>query len=108
MAEQRGSPTPDDEIPPPFAPVGFAWDVMKQRGINQLRIAGAEELLGEGGALIDATGREQLRGAQFLMVAQATRAQHTFETVIKAARMGRGVQAAMLNRGLKARKSVFF
>ena len=100
MAQQHETPTPDDEMPPPFAPVGFAWEVMKQRGINQLRIAGAEELLGEGGALIDATGREQLGGVQFLMVAQATRAQHTFETVIEAARMGRGVQAAMLNRGL--------
>jgi hypothetical protein len=100
VAEQGETPTPDREIPPPFAPVGFVWDGMKTRGINQLRIAGAEELIGEGGALIDATGREPLGGAQFLMVAQGTRAQHTFETVIGAARMGRGVQAAMLNRGL--------
>jgi hypothetical protein len=88
------------EIPPAFAPVGFAWETLKQKGINRLRIAGAEELLGTGGALIDATGRDRLSGARFLMTAQATRAQHTFETVIAAARMGRGVQAAMLNRAL--------
>jgi hypothetical protein len=100
MAEQGEAPMPEREMPPPLAPVGLAWSLMKTRGINQLRIAGAEEFLGEGGALIDATGRDQLGGAQFLMVAQATRAQHTFETVIGAARMGRGVQAAMLNRGL--------
>jgi hypothetical protein len=88
------------EIPPRFEPLGFAWETLKDKGINRLRIAGAEELFGAGGALIDATGRERLTGARFLIVTQATRAQHTFETVIAAARMGRGVQAAMLNRAL--------
>jgi hypothetical protein len=88
------------DLPPPFAPVGFAWELLKDQGINRLRISGAEELLGAGGALIDATGRSRLKGASFLLVAQATRAHHTFETVIAAARMGRGVQAAMLNRAL--------
>ena len=88
------------EIPPPFAPVGFAWETLKEKGINQLRVAGAEELLGAGGGMIDATGRSQLAGGGFLITTQATRAQHTFETVIAAARMGRGVQAAMLNRAL--------
>jgi hypothetical protein len=88
------------ELPPSFAPVGFAWETLKEHGINRLRIAGAEELLGAGGALIDATGRSSLTGARFLLTAQATRAQHTFETLIAAARMGRGVQAAMLNRAL--------
>jgi hypothetical protein len=88
------------DLPPSFAPVGFAWETLKDQGINRLRIAGAEELLGAGGALIDGTGRSRLKGARFLLTAQATRAQHTFETVIAAARMGRGVQAAMLNRAL--------
>ena len=87
-------------MPPPSEQVGFAWEVLKEKGINRLRIAGAEELLAAGGALIDATGRERLSGARSLIATQATRAQHTFETVIAAARMGRGVQAAMLNRSL--------
>jgi hypothetical protein len=86
--------------PRSFAPVGFAWELLKGNPLNRLRIAGAEELLGAGGALIDATGRQALSGAPLLLAAQATRAQHTFETVIAAARMGRGVQAAMLNRAL--------
>jgi len=78
------------DLPPSFAPVGFAWETLKDQGINRLRIAGAEELLGAGGALIDGTGRSRLKGARFLLTAQATRAQHTFETVIAAARMGGG------------------
>jgi hypothetical protein len=88
------------ELPPAFAPVGFAWETLKETGINRLRIAGAEELLGAGGALIDATGKERLEGPRLLITTQATRAQHTFETVIATAGMGRGVQAAMLNRAL--------
>ncbi|HMJ02274.1 MAG TPA: SEC-C domain-containing protein [Conexibacter sp.] len=83
-----------------FAPVGFGWELLKGNALNRLRVAGAEELLGAGGALIDATGRQALSGAPLLLAAQATRAHHTFETVIAAARMGRGVQAAMLNRAL--------
>lgn len=74
--------------------------MLKEKGINRLRIAGAQELLGAGGALIDATGRTSLSGARLLITSQAARAQHTFETVIAAAQMGRGVQAAMLNRSL--------
>lgn len=85
---------------PPFHPVGFAAQLLNDKGINRLRFGGAEELLGHGGALIDATGREELSGSRFLLVAQATRAQHTFETVIAACQIGRGVQAAMLNRSL--------
>jgi hypothetical protein len=50
--------------------------------------------------VIDATGRYELSGFQFLLTAQATRAQHTFETVIASCQIGRGVQAAMLNRSL--------
>jgi hypothetical protein len=88
------------DLPSSFAPVGFAWEMLKDKGINRLRIAGAEEALGAGGALIDATGRQSLSGTPLLLAAQATRAQHTFQTVIAAARMGRGVQAAMLNRAL--------
>jgi hypothetical protein len=76
------------DLPAPFAPAGFAWETLKDQGINRLRIAGAEEVLAAGGALIDATGRESLSGTPLLLAAQATRAQHTFETVIAAARMG--------------------
>lgn len=67
---------------PPFHPVGFAAEILNQKGINRLRFGGAEELLGQGAALIDTTGQERLGGARFLLVAQATRAQHTFEAVI--------------------------
>lgn len=85
---------------PPFHPVGFAAQLLNEKGINRLRLSGAEELLGQGAVLIDATGRERLGGSRFLLTAQATRAQHTFETVIAACQIGRGVQAAMLNRSL--------
>lgn len=44
------------EVPPSFAPGRLRWETLKEEGINRLRIAGAEELLGAGGALIDATG----------------------------------------------------
>jgi hypothetical protein len=85
---------------PLFHPVGFAAEILNQKGINRLRFGGAEELLGQGAALIDTTGRERLGGSRFLLVAQATRAQHTFEAVIANCQIGRGVQAAMLNRSL--------
>jgi hypothetical protein len=85
---------------PPRHPVGIANEVLREKGINRLRFASAEELLGHGAVLIDETGREPLAAARLLLTAQATRALHTFEAVIADCQMGRGVQAAMLNRSL--------
>lgn len=79
-------------------PVGLAAQLMSHTGINALRFAGAEELLEHGAALIDETGRGRLRGGRLVLTVQATRATHTFEAVIALCRIGRGVQASMLNR----------
>jgi hypothetical protein len=81
-------------------PLGIAGQILQERGINRLRIASAEELLGRGAALVDETGRWTLTGSKLLLTAQATRAIHTFEAVIGSCVLGRGVQAAMLNRSL--------
>jgi hypothetical protein len=85
---------------PPFHPVGFGANLMSETGVTKLRFSGAEDLLAQGGVLIDETGRAPIAGADFLLVVQATRASHTFESVISLCRIGRGVQAAMLNRSL--------
>jgi hypothetical protein len=84
----------------PYHEVGFGSYLLERKGINRLRISEGERLLGEGARLIDETGRTSLDGARMLMVAQATRATHSYEVVVGAARMGRGVQASMLNRSL--------
>ncbi len=81
-------------------PVGIAGEILKEDRINGLRFASAEELLGRGAALVDETGRVPLKGPQALIVAQATRAIHTFEGIIGNCIIGRGVQASMLNRSL--------
>ncbi|MBS1894303.1 MAG: hypothetical protein JST59_23635, partial [Actinobacteria bacterium] len=81
-------------------PLGAAGEILQQRGINRLRFASSEELLGRGAALVDETGREERSGSEMLLIAQATRAIHTYETVIGACILGRGVQASMLNRSL--------
>jgi uncharacterized protein DUF5677 len=73
---------------------------LEERGINRLRFEEAEALSGEGSRLIDETGRSILQGSSVLLVAQVTRATHTFEAVVEACRIGRGVQASMLNRSL--------
>lgn len=85
---------------PPFHPVGFAAQLVADRGIDRVRIEGAGDLLATGGVLVDETGRDPLGGARLLLVAQAVRAGHTFETVIADCQIGRGVQASMLNRSL--------
>jgi hypothetical protein len=82
-------------------PLGVAGEILQERGINRLRIASAEELLGRGAALVDETGREGgPGGSNVLLTAQATRAVHTFEAIIGTCVLGRGVQGAMLNRSL--------
>lgn len=85
---------------PPFHPVGFGANLMPTSGITCLRFSESEALLAQGGVLIDETGRQSNRGADFIVVVQATRATHTFEAVIALCRIGRGIQAAMLNRSL--------
>jgi hypothetical protein len=80
--------------------VGFAEVLLAEHGINRLRIAAAEDLLDEGARLVDETGREPVSGARMLLVVQATRATHIFESVIALCRIGRGVPASMLNRAL--------
>jgi hypothetical protein len=80
--------------------VGFAEVLLEEQGIYRLRIAAAEDLLDEGARMVDETGRESVGGARLLLVVQATRATHIFESVIALCRIGRGVPASMLNRAL--------
>ena len=80
--------------------VGFAEILLGEQGIYRLRIAAAEDLLDEGARIVDETGRERVGGARQLLVVQATRAIHIFESVIALCRIGRGVPASMLNRAL--------
>jgi hypothetical protein len=75
-------------------------DPARRAGIYRLRIAAAEDLLDEGARMVDETGRERIAGARLLLVVQATRAIHIFESVIALCRIGRGVPASMLNRAL--------
>jgi deoxyxylulose-5-phosphate synthase len=49
---------------------------------------------------VDETGRTSISGAKFLLAVQAARATHSFESVIALCKIGRGVQAAMINRSL--------
>jgi hypothetical protein len=55
--------------------------------------------LDAGAGLVDGAGRATPDGGNLLAV-QATRATHSFESVIALCRIGRGVQAAMINRSL--------
>jgi hypothetical protein len=80
--------------------VGFAALLLQEHGIYRLRIAGAQDLLDEGARLVDETGRESVSGAKLLLVLQATRATHIFESVVALCQIGRGVPASMLNRAL--------
>jgi hypothetical protein len=80
--------------------VGFAEILLAEHGIYRLRIAAAEDVLEEGARMVDETGRESVAGARLLLVVQATRATHIFESVIALCRIGRGVSASMLNRAL--------
>jgi uncharacterized protein YecA (UPF0149 family) len=83
-----------------FDPVGVAASLLAEPGINVLRFEAASGLLADGGRLIDETGGEPLGGSRRLLAVQSTRASHTFEAVIANCQIGRGVQAAMLNRSL--------
>ena len=80
--------------------VGFAQILLAEHGIYRLRMEAAEDLLDEGARMVDETGRESIRGARLLLVVQATRAAHIFESVIALCKIGRGVPASMLNRAL--------
>jgi hypothetical protein len=81
-------------------PVGVAAQLVPDSGINRLRFSTCEDLLDEGAQLVDETGRTPIGGAKLLLAVQATRATHSFESVIALCRIGRGVQAAMINRSL--------
>jgi hypothetical protein len=80
--------------------VGFAAQLIPDSGINRLRFSACEDLLDEGARLVDETGRTPIGGVKRLLAVQATRATHSFESVIALCRIGRGVQAAMINRSL--------
>jgi hypothetical protein len=80
--------------------VGFAAQLIPDSGINRLRFSACEDLLDEGARLVDETGRAPIGGAKLLLAVQATRATHSFESVIALCKIGRGVQAAMINRSL--------
>jgi hypothetical protein len=80
--------------------VGFAALLTPDSGINRLRFSSCEDLLDEGARLVDETGRTSIAGMKLLLAVQATRATHSFESVIQLCRIGRGVQAAMINRSL--------
>src|SRR4051794_8483536 len=68
--------------------VGFAEILLAEQGIYRLRIAAAEDLLDEGASVVDQTAREGLGGARLLLIVQATRATHIFESVIALCRIG--------------------
>jgi hypothetical protein len=80
--------------------IGFAAILIQDSGINRLRFSACEDLLDEGARLVDETGRMPVGGAKLLLAVQATRATHSFESVIALCKIGRGVQAAMINRSL--------
>jgi hypothetical protein len=88
------------EDPPRRHQVGFAARLIPDSGVNRLRFSACEDLLDEGAQLVDETGRTPIGGAKLILAVQATRATHSFESVIALCRMGRGAQAAMLNRSL--------
>lgn len=85
---------------PRWHQVGFAAHAIPDSGINRRRFSSCEDLLDAGAWLVDETGREPIGGAKLLLAVQATRATHSFESVIALCRIGRGVQAAMINRSL--------
>jgi hypothetical protein len=85
---------------PRYHQVGFAAILIPDSEINWLRFSACEDLLDEGARLVDETGRTEIGGAKLLLAVQATRATHSFEGVIALCKIGRGVQAAMLNRSL--------
>jgi hypothetical protein len=84
----------------PYPAYGIAGYLLEEKPLNRLRFVGAERLLGEAARLIDEAGRQPLRDSSVLLVAQVTRAAHTFEAVLASCRLGRGVQGSMLNRTL--------
>jgi hypothetical protein len=94
--------TPRDEYawhPTASAPVATAAQLITDSGINRLRFSACEDLLDAGAGLVDGAGRATPDGGNMPAV-QATRATHSFESVIALCRVGRGVQAAMINRSL--------
>jgi hypothetical protein len=80
--------------------VGFAPQLIADSGINRLRFSSCEDLLDEGARLVDETGRTPVGVVKLVLAVQATRATHSFESVIILCGIGRGVQAAMINRSL--------
>jgi hypothetical protein len=90
--------TPGDQ--PRRHQVGFAAHLIPDSGINRLRFSSSEDLVDEGARLVDETGRTPIGGMKLLLAVQATRATHSFESVIALCKIGRGVQAAMINRSL--------
>jgi SEC-C motif len=90
--------TPEDQPRP--HPVGTASRQIPNSGINRLRFRTSEDLLDEGARLADEAGHLAMDGRQLLLAVEATRATHSFESVIALCQIGRGVQAAMINRSL--------
>jgi hypothetical protein len=88
------------EDQPRYHQVGFAAAILPDSGINRLRFSACEDLLDAGARLVDETGRTPISGAKLLLAVQAARATHSFESVIALCTIGRGVQAAMINRSL--------
>lgn len=73
---------------------------MAASGIDRLRFNTCGDLLDAGAVMVDETGRTTISGVRMLLAVQATRATHTFESIVALCRIGRGAQAAMLNRSL--------
>ena len=80
--------------------VGYAAQLIPDSGLNRLRFSASEELLAQGARVVFEAERAPLRGVMLLLAAQGTRATHSFESVIALCRIGRGAQAAMINRSL--------
>ena len=83
-----------------MTPVGVAAEWVPDTRINRLRFGSCQQLLDQGALLIDATARAPNGGVNLMLAVQATRATHSFESVIALCQIGRGVQAARLNRSL--------
>ena len=80
-----------EDQPCRYHQVGFAAILIPDSGINRLRFSACEDLLDEGARLVDETGRTGIGGIKLLLAVQATRATHSFESVIALCKIGRGV-----------------
>ncbi len=63
-------------------PIGVAGRFVGTSGIDRLRFGACGDLLDAGAVMVDETGRRRVSGMRMLLAVQATRATHTFESII--------------------------